>query len=36
MTLGFIVGFALGWYINEKVEDLAGKIMFWKKDKKEK
>jgi len=33
LTLGFIVGFAAGWFINEKVEDLAGKVMFWKKDK---
>jgi len=30
-TIGFIVGFAAGWFINEKVEDLAGKLMFWKK-----
>ena len=33
LTLGFIVGFAVGWFVNEKVEDLADKVMFWKKDK---
>ena len=31
ITLGFVIGFAAGWFINEKVEDLAGMIMFWKK-----
>ena len=30
-TLGLIFGFAVGWYVNEKVEDLGGKLMFWKK-----
>ena len=34
LTLGFIIGFAAGWFVNEKIEDLAGKVMFWKKDKK--
>jgi uncharacterized protein YneF (UPF0154 family) len=33
ITLGFIVGFIAGWYINEKVEDLAGLLMFWRKNK---
>jgi hypothetical protein len=32
-TIGFLVGFAAGWYINEKVEDLAGLLMFWRKNK---
>ena len=31
LTLGFIVGFAAGWFVNEKVEDLTGKVMFWRK-----
>jgi len=31
LTIAFLLGFAAGWYINEKVEDLAGKVMFWKK-----
>ena len=31
LTLGFIVGFVAGWFVNEKVEDLAGKVMFWRK-----
>jgi len=31
LTLGFIIGFAAGWWVNEKVEDLAGTIMFWRK-----
>jgi hypothetical protein len=34
MTIGFIVGFVAGWYVNEKFEDLAEaskKLMFWKK-----
>ena len=30
-SIGLIVGFALGWFVNEKVEDLASKVMFWKK-----
>ena len=34
LTIGFIIGFAAGWYVNEKFEDLAGligKLKFWKK-----
>jgi len=31
LTIGFVVGFAAGWYVNEKFEDLAGLIKFWKK-----
>tara|TARA_B100001989_G_C24298053_1_gene344373 strand:+ start:390 stop:500 length:111 start_codon:yes stop_codon:yes gene_type:complete len=33
-TIGFIVGFVAGWYVNEKLEDLtaaAKKLKFWKK-----
>jgi hypothetical protein len=26
LTIGFIVGFAAGWYINDKVENLADKL----------
>jgi len=26
LTIGFIVGFAAGWYINDKVENLAEKL----------
>jgi hypothetical protein len=36
LTLGFVLGFVAGWYVNEKVEDLAGKlnpIKWFKKDK---
>jgi len=32
ITIGFIVGFVLGWYVNEKLEDLtsiAKKLKFW-------
>jgi uncharacterized membrane protein (Fun14 family) len=32
LTIGFIIGFAAGWYVNEKFEDLAEiskKLMFW-------
>jgi hypothetical protein len=25
-TLGLVIGFGLGWYVNEKVEDLADKL----------
>jgi hypothetical protein len=25
LTIGFIIGFVAGWYVNEKVEDLAEK-----------
>lgn len=34
LTIGFIVGFAAGWWVNEKFEDLADvskKLKFWKK-----
>jgi|TARA_R110000772_G_C13218517_1_gene431595 hypothetical protein len=30
LTIGFIAGFAAGWFINEKIEDLTHKVMFWK------
>jgi hypothetical protein len=33
ITIGFIVGFVAGWYVNEKFEDLAEmskKLKFWK------
>ena len=33
LTIGLIIGFAIGWYVNEKFEDLAGlvkKLKFWK------
>jgi hypothetical protein len=32
-TIGFIIGFVAGWYVNEKFEDLAEaskKLKFWK------
>ena len=25
-TLGLLIGFGLGWYVNEKIEDLADKL----------
>jgi hypothetical protein len=34
LTLGFIIGFAAGWWVNEKLEDLTDvskKLKFWKK-----
>jgi len=34
LTIGLVIGFVLGWYVNEKFEDLAGlisKLKFWKK-----
>jgi len=34
LTIGFLIGFVAGWYVNEKFEDLAEitkKLMFWKK-----
>ena len=34
LTIGLIIGFILGWYVNEKFEDLAAmakKLKFWKK-----
>jgi|TARA_B100000214_G_scaffold94475_1_gene65450 uncharacterized membrane protein (Fun14 family) len=33
-TIGFIIGFAAGWYVNEKFEDVQAmvkKLKFWKK-----
>jgi len=26
LTIGFIIGFVVGWWVNEKVEDLAGNL----------
>ena len=26
LTIGFIVGFAAGWYINDRVDNLADKL----------
>jgi uncharacterized membrane protein (Fun14 family) len=34
LTIGFIIGFIAGWWVNEKFEDLSDvskKLMFWKK-----
>tara|TARA_B100001778_G_scaffold331763_1_gene336774 strand:- start:797 stop:907 length:111 start_codon:yes stop_codon:yes gene_type:complete len=34
LTIGLIIGFAAGWYVNEKFEDIAGasaRLKFWKK-----
>ena len=34
LTIGLIIGFILGWYVNEKLEDLldiVNKLKFWKK-----
>jgi len=34
LTIGFIIGFAAGWYVNEKFDDVSAiskKLMFWKK-----
>ena len=33
LTIGLIIGFVLGWYVNEQFEDLAAGIKllkFWK------
>ena len=33
LTTGLIIGFILGWYVNEKLEDIAAGIKllkFWK------
>lgn len=33
-TIGLVVGFVGGWFINEKLEDLVemtSKLMFWRK-----
>ena len=32
-TIGIILGFILGWYVNEKFEDIAAgikRLIFWK------
>ena len=34
ITIGFIIGVVVGWYVNEKGEDLVkllNKLYFWKK-----
>ena len=34
LTIGLVIGFVLGWYVNEKFEDigdLVSKLKFWKK-----
>ena len=34
LTIGLVIGFILGWYVNEKLEDLielTNKLKFWKK-----
>ena len=34
LTIGLLIGFILGWYVNEKFEDigdLVSKLKFWKK-----
>ena len=34
LTIGLVIGFIAGWWVNEKFEDLADvgkKLMFWKK-----
>ena len=34
LTIGFLIGFVAGWWVNEKFEDLADmgkRLMFWKK-----
>ena len=34
LTIGLVIGFVLGWYVNEKLEDigdLVSKLKFWKK-----
>lgn len=33
LTLGFIVGFVAGWFVNEKLEAISEKLFFWKKEK---
>ena len=32
LTIGFIIGFAAGWFVNEKLESFRDKVVFWKKD----
>lgn len=34
LTIGLVIGFVAGWWVNEKFENLADvskKLMFWKK-----
>jgi len=34
LTIGLVIGFVAGWWVNEKFEDLSEiskKLMFWKK-----
>ena len=34
LTIGLVIGFIAGWWVNEKIEDLSEaskKLMFWKK-----
>ena len=34
LTIGLVIGFIIGWYVNEKFEDLVeltDKLKFWKK-----
>ena len=34
LTIGLIIGFVAGWYVNEKFEDIvsaSAKLKFWKK-----
>ena len=34
LTIGLVIGFILGWYVNEKFEDIfeaVEKFKFWKK-----
>jgi len=34
LTIGLVIGFIIGWYVNEKFEDLIEltyKLKFWKK-----
>ena len=34
LTIGLVIGFVAGWWVNEKFEDLedvSKKLMFWKK-----
>ena len=34
LTIGLVIGFIAGWWVNEKFEDLedvSKKLMFWKK-----
>ena len=34
LTIGLVLGFIIGWYVNEKFEgltDMINKLKFWKK-----